>query len=119
MAKKTKSEEILEKVKFKFKFDKSYNPTYINGAFGGITPKGEIAMNFFLERHAIPNEQTYLVTDEGTLGEEVKEERKPDDHKISFVRYVETGVVFDYRTAKELQIWLNDKIAQIEEGIEK
>ena len=35
-------------LKFKYIFDNNYNPKYINGAYGGITPKGEIALTQML-----------------------------------------------------------------------
>ena len=37
------------KVKFKYIFDSAYNPKYTNGAFGNITPHGEVALNFYLK----------------------------------------------------------------------
>lgn len=37
-------------LKFKYIFDDSYNPVYVNGAHGGVTPRGELVVNFYLER---------------------------------------------------------------------
>lgn len=32
--------EKPEKIKFKYIFKDDYNPKYVNGAFGGISPQG-------------------------------------------------------------------------------
>ena len=48
-------------VKFKYIFDPAYNPKYANGAFGNITPHGEVALNFYFERSALPYEQEFAL----------------------------------------------------------
>ena len=35
-----------KRVLFKYEFPETYNPVYANGAQGGLTPQGEIALNF-------------------------------------------------------------------------
>ena len=102
------------KIKFKYKFAKDYNPKYVNGAHGGITPKGEIALNFFLERHALPYSQTYNVRKDGTLSGEIKEESEPNDLNTSFIRYVQNGVIVDLSAAKTIYQFLGDQIAKLE-----
>ncbi len=42
--------EINNSFKFKYVFDDDYNPKYVNGAFGGVNPQGEINLNFYMER---------------------------------------------------------------------
>lgn len=88
---KVDEQEVSSSLKFKFKFSEDYNPVYVNGAFGGVTPNGELVLNFYLERHAIPKSQTMALESGGTLGEEI--EREPVDYKASMVRYVTHGVV--------------------------
>lgn len=98
------------KINFKYKFPEDYNPTYINGAFGGATPKGEIVANFFLERQAIPYEESQNVDGFGriipTKNETVEE--------IDVVRYVSTGVVLSLESAKDIYNWLGSHIQQLE-----
>lgn len=40
----------LDKINFKYKFSDAYNPVYVNGAYGGVNPRGEIVINFYFER---------------------------------------------------------------------
>lgn len=102
------------KIKCKYKFAKDYNPEYVNGAHGGITPKGEISINFFLERHAIPYSQTYEVNANGNLAGEIKEEVEPSDLSTSFIRYIKTGVILEYSSAKAIHQWLGEHIKKLE-----
>jgi hypothetical protein len=97
----------------KYLFEEDYNPKYVNGGYGGINPKGEIVLNFYLERSALPTSQTFKIND-GKLESEITEERKPSDHKNSFVRYIQNGIVLNLQSAKEIKSWLEDKINLLE-----
>ena len=99
-------------IKFKYIFPDDYNPKYINGAYGGITPKGEIAVNFYLERQGLPISQKYEIMPEGKLGDEI--DKEPSDLQTSMVRYVDTGILLNLNSAKEIIAWLNEKVEIIE-----
>jgi hypothetical protein len=99
-------------LKFKYIFDYCYNPVYVNGAHGGVSPRGELIMNFYLERMALPESITHEINPNGTIGNEINAE--PDDLKNSLVRFIETGVVMSYHNAKELHLWLGDRIKEME-----
>lgn len=104
-------------INFKYKFSDTYNPTYVNGAHGGISPQGEIILNFYLERQSLPQQQTFKVNDD-KIGEELISEAIPSDFRNSFVRYIETGITMNLKTAKEIKVWLDQQI-EILEGISK
>jgi hypothetical protein len=106
-----------KKITCKYKFGEDYNPLYCNGAQGGITTKGEIVVNFYLERHALPRHQVYEITD-GQITGEIQEGSTPSDLKESFIRFIQTGVIFDYSTAKSVHTWLGNHIETLE-SIEK
>lgn len=105
--------EKLIKLKIKYIFPKDYNPIFVNGAYGGLSPRGDIVVNFFLERPALPNSQTYEIND-GKIGAEIIEERDPSDLQGSIVRYISHGIILDYKNAKELHRWLGSHIEQLE-----
>src|SRR5665647_3901130 len=50
---------------FKYVFNYGYNPTYVNGAQGGFSPRGEMVINFYLERQPLPDAITHEITPEG------------------------------------------------------
>jgi hypothetical protein len=99
-------------LKFKYIFNYGYNPVYANGAHGGVSPRGEIVMNFYLERMALPESITHEINPNGTIGNEVSAE--PADLKNSLVRFIEAGVVMNYQNAKDFHLWLGERVKEME-----
>lgn len=100
-------------VTFKYIFNYGYNPTYVNGAQGGFTPRGELVVNFYLERQPLPQSITHEITAEGAIGRETGVE--PEDMASSLVRFIDTGVVMNYENARVFHAWLGDKLRELEE----
>jgi hypothetical protein len=103
------------KVNFKYKFPEDYNPTYANGVFGGASPKGEIAMNFFVERSPIPYSETQQVNEFGQLIPIPALENQ----EVTVIRYISNGVIMSLDTAKAIHDWLGNHIKNLEEEIER
>jgi hypothetical protein len=99
-------------ITFKYIFTYDYNPEYVNGAHGGVSPRGELIMNFYLERPPLPNSVSHEINRNGTIGPEATVD--PADLNTSIVRYVSTGVVLSLQTARELHGWLGEKIRELE-----
>ncbi|MDD2851164.1 MAG: hypothetical protein PHY09_04590 [Desulfuromonadaceae bacterium] len=98
---------------FKYIFNYAYNPSYVNGAQGGLSPRGDIVINFYLERPPLPNAITHEITPEGAIGRETSVD--PTDLSGSMVRFVDTGVVMSVDNAKVFHAWLGDKLREVEE----
>ena len=99
-------------ITFKYVFNYGYNPVYVNGAHGGISPRGELVMNFYLERPPLPNAITHEINPNGTIGDQVGEE--PENLKSSVVRFVDTGVVLNYEAARNIHFWLGERLKELE-----
>lgn len=99
-------------ITFKYIFNYTYNPVYVNGAHGGLSPRGELVMNFYLERPPLPSEITHEINPNGTIGEVVGEE--PSDLKNSMVRYIDNGVVLNYESARNLHYWIGERLKEME-----
>ncbi len=99
-------------VKFKYIFNYGYNPVYVNGAHGGVSPRGELAVNFYLERTPLPNSITHEINANGTIGNVVAED--PDDLKNSVVRYVDSGIILNYESARNIHLWLGERLKEME-----
>ncbi len=110
--------ENKSKIRFKYIFSEDYNPKYVNGAYGGINPRGEIVVTFFMERSAMPKSQTFLLKN-GKPDKELSAERKPEDLQESVVRFVQNGIILDHKNAKEIHKWLGDHIEKLEKLILK
>ena len=105
-----------EEITFKYIFAKDYNPKFITGAYGGITPNGHIVVNFFFERHPLPTTQTNKVV-EGKLTEIINEE--PEDLRTSMIRFIDTGITIDLKGAKAVNKFLSEHINTLEEMFNK
>ncbi|MDA8428793.1 MAG: hypothetical protein M0T70_06010 [Geobacteraceae bacterium] len=100
-------------ITFKYVFNYGYNPSYVNGAQGGFSPRGEMVINFYLERQPLPESISHEITPEGAIGNETAV--TPADLAQSMVRYIDTGVVMNYENARVFHAWLGDKLREVEE----
>jgi len=98
---------------FKYIFTYDYNPVYVNGAHGGVSPRGELVANFYLERQPLPNEITHAITSAGAIGDVTDVD--PKDLNNSLVRFVPCGIVLNYPNARNLHQWLGEKISEMEQ----
>ena len=105
MATKKRSEpKECTPIKIKYIFKDEYNPVYANGAYGGPTPSGEIVVNFYFERHALPNAEI-LKPDNVDF--------EPQDLANSAVRFIENGVILSPNTAEILAKWLLEQVNHV------
>ena len=98
------------KFRFKYLFDKRYDPDYVNGFYGGINPSGELVMHFYLERLPLPYEKELTFSEDGSTCE--SSVVSPQDYK--FIRSVRNGVVMNQETARALLNWLQDVVTEME-----
>ncbi|MDD2331247.1 MAG: hypothetical protein PHI68_01200 [Candidatus Cloacimonetes bacterium] len=98
------------RITFKYKFSPDYNPLYINGAYGGVNESGDIVVNFYLERHCLPNTEEYAIKENQLM----KLSNEPTDLNSSWLRFVQNGIVMNLHTAKNIVQWLQQKIADVE-----
>ena len=103
---------MKKRIRCKYIFANDYNPVCVNGAYGGVNPHGEIVVNFYFERAALPNSQTFELVDNQL--KEVEAERDPQDLADAFVRVVNTGIILDYKNAKIIHEWLGNHFKLLE-----
>lgn len=97
-----------QEIKFHYIKAPSYRSIFIDGAHGGMTPKGLLCMNVFQERPPIPQNETFRVGKDGLelVGHEGKE---------GVIRQVEASILMDYNTMKAVKQWLDNKIETFEQ----
>jgi hypothetical protein len=102
--------DIPDKLTFKYVYPENLRDLYINGCWGGVTPRKEIYMHLFSERHPIPKSVTHSV-DKKTmaLGKEIDKEEGGN-----VVRLIQTSVAMDISTAIAVRDWLDDKIKAVQ-----
>jgi len=95
-----------KKITFNYIKTPSYRTFHVDGFYGGLTAKGYLYAEFFLERSVTPQKETYEVK-YNKLGEIIGSEGKE-----GVVREIEAGMNMDLSTMLVLQKWLNEKIAE-------
>ncbi|PWE33436.1 hypothetical protein DDZ14_04345 [Maritimibacter sp. 55A14] len=73
-------------------------------------------MSVYTERHAIPQVIVQEVTEEGTLGNEIRDEREGKD---GIVRSVQATLHMDLGQAQAVYDWLDKQISEIKKQKDK
>ena len=95
-------------VKFYFEHDPSYRVVAANGVWAGVTARGDIKLDFFVESHGTPTEVVNLITPEGSLGPELN--RTPPAPRIN--RRMQIGVLLSIEQADDIANFVKAKIAE-------
>src|SRR5574341_2297739 len=106
MAEETK--KMPTEVHFFFEYDKDYRIVAANGVWIGITPRGDIHLDFFVERLGIPESTTNKITEDGRLGDEIN--RQPKD---KLTRRLQVGVLLSLEHVESMVNFLTTKIADM------
>jgi hypothetical protein len=105
-------EEVKEgvpvRVKFTFRKAENYKTHFINGAYGGLSPHGDVICNFFFEYKTLPESEEAIVTD-GKLTP-VKNALQESE----MTRELKVGVIMSPSEARIIAKWLNDKVDEFE-----
>jgi hypothetical protein len=115
-AKTPEKEHADERIEVAISYFKSnfFRVVHSDGAWGGISPQGNIHMAFYSERPAIPDVSRMVIS--RATSELIKPEEYEATSKI--VREMEVDVVLDLRTAIQLRTWLDGKITALQKIIE-
>lgn len=110
------NEEKKEKVELEFvyEYDPAYRIVASNGIWGGMTPRGDFRIDFFVESQAVPERITNIIED-GKLGKEIS--RTPPARLVS--RRLQMGVLLSPGEVKSIADYLNEqlkKFKQVTEG---
>lgn len=105
-----KSKEINNKKITVFnKISSNYRELHVDGAYGGITPKGLFNMNFYAERLAIPK-----ATDFKILKGKLEKIIDSTDSKSGIIREFETGIYMTIDSAREIYKWMGEILENFE-----
>ena len=102
-------EQQDNRVVYQYEKNQNYRVVYANGAFGGVTPRGDIKFELFIEYVKIPETVVRSMTPDG-LGPEI--ERSPEGGPIT--RESQVGVIMAPSQAKSLAHWLLGKLSEVE-----
>ena len=98
--------KIPAKIDFVFIHSQFSRVVHVDGAWGSITPQGNISMALFNERGSVPTKVQYTITDNKLAGEKASGSMP--------TREVEIEAVMSLEVAKSIHTWLGQKIEQVE-----
>lgn len=120
----SKSEERVNpptKVTFLFNRPDDLKPIYVNGIYGGMTPKGELVCHFFLEMADIPLEEE-VPLDKGRLQLDKitrVDRRKHDPTEIVMRRDIKATLIIPPQEIGSIANWMLDKMKASKIVVEK
>jgi len=105
-----------QKVKVRFKYIQSpdYKLVFANGAYGGMTARGNFVMHFFNEYRPPPKEETVTMDREGKVLETKPLWEDTDDERPAYLRELIVGVSVPREQAISIANWILEKMAAIE-----
>lgn len=113
MTSKETEETKPKRVKFSYDKPEDYKPLYVNGAYGGMTPKGELMVHFFMEYADIPLEDDIPLDDKGRrINEETVRTIRKDvpSNTLALKREIRAGVIIPPQQIKNIATWMTDHL---------
>lgn len=89
-----------------------YRVVHADGAFGGVTPNGQIRMAIYSEAQRFPHTQTYDFTSRPPR--EIGRNPEVGSGPALFTRELEVDIAMNLPVARAMHQWLGDKIHQVE-----
>ncbi len=105
-----------DRLRFHYLKSNFFRSVHVDGLIGGITPRLTIVMGFYSERHPYPDQIAHAINPNGTLGDELLEERIARD---GLVRELEVNTVMSIDVAKAVINWLTQQVNMVEQGIKE
>jgi|APGre2960657468_1045069.scaffolds.fasta_scaffold17883_4 hypothetical protein len=87
-----------KKITFHNKISPQFRSIHVDGAFGGLSPRGLININFFSERFTIPKSTDFEVNG-SAIGNKISDS---PDSKDGVIREYDLGVYMDVEVAKKI-----------------
>jgi hypothetical protein len=111
--------EEKKKAKFILKRSSDYRLIPANGAWGGITPRADFVLDFFVENTPIPAFVVHEIKPDGSLGPEVEREVGEKEDVYPITRELVGGVLLSLEQAKSLANFILEKCADFEKEKKK
>jgi len=107
--------EERKRVKFVHHWPTDYKIYPANGAWGGVSGRGDVILHFFVERHVVPEEEVQTIKEDGSLA---PIERKPQE-ELQLARDMQVGILVNREQAVGIANWILQKVKQYEDAIKK
>jgi len=92
---------------------KDFRTFYVNGAYGGLSPKGEVTLNFYFEKFPLPKRTGIKLSPEGKVLAQQHELPLPEEYWTE--REVQTSVVLNIEEARNFADWLTRIVGSVDD----
>jgi hypothetical protein len=101
-----------EAINFDYIKSGQFRVIHADGAFFAATTQGGLTISFFSERQPIPRRVTHKLNSDGSLGDELADQRVVRD---AVIRDTEFAVTMTVETAKRVRDKLDEMVKKVEE----
>ena len=103
---------IMNKARFIYNTPEDYEPIYINGVYGGLTPRGELLAHFFYEYAGTLEQESYNIV-ENMLDDESKKvihRNFREENEIVYQRDLKVGIIIPASQIQSMINWMQEKL---------
>lgn len=111
----TNAKKMPSELRFVFTRALDYKIIPANGVWGGVTPRGDFRMEFFIEHTTDPKEITQKINPDGRLGEIIQ--RKGDGETLT--REITGAVLMTVEQAENIANWIKERIKVVRKDTKK
>lgn len=106
------SDDEPRSVTFHYIKSNFFRVIHADGAWGGITPRGNLQVSFWNERAPIPKQLTQEIDAGNRLGEEIGRKSRQ-----GIVREVEAEIVMSLECAEVFLEWFDGKVRELRQAV--
>ena len=104
--------QLPKRVKFIHNWPDDYKIYPANGAWGGVSARGDMILHFFVEHHPVPKEEIQIIKEDGTLA---PRETKPKE-EVKAARTMQVGIMINREQVVSLADWMLKKVEEYEKA---
>ena len=106
-----KGKQQPSEIRIEWEYDKNYRLVPANGMWGGITPRGDLRIEFFVECSPVPGPgETLLIKEEGGFYQEDRE--RPE--RPALVRKIQVGVMVAPEHVSSFMEWFRAQAHRVQ-----
>ena len=102
----------VNKARYVYHKPEGYEPIYVSGVYGGITPRGELLAHFFIEYSDIPKQESFEISNNELVQEskEIVYKHEKEESEVVYRRDIRTGLIIPAHQIQSFITWMQDKL---------
>lgn len=109
--------QVGDRLEYHYQKSPEYRTIHVDGAHGGITPRGYITFTLYNERSTIPRRGSREVIEAGEHETFLLGPENIEETLSGVMRQLEVTVFMDMNTSREFLKWLREKVGDLEDHL--